>query len=163
MPQSAIAESCRQISFQVATAVLEQRSSAVPLHTKRTCGVCRGNKGVYRRKRSMARVEKTGEPADGETIRGRRKEPAVAKGQDARLHGQGKTCSYKHIHESGHCICIWVLSAAGNGTFRCDGDGSETSIVAAAKCGAHHSAQNYETNRRFRLTLSRKSDKFILF
>ena len=91
MPQSAIAESCRQISFQVATAVLEQRSSTVPLHTKRTCGVGRVNKGLYHRKRNTARVEKTGEPADGETIRGRRKEPAVAKGQDARLHGQVKT------------------------------------------------------------------------
>ena len=130
MPQSVIAESCRQISFQVATAVLEQRSSAVPLHTKRTCGVGRGNKGVYRRKRSMARVEKTGEPADGETIRGRRKKPAVAKGQDARLHGQIKNRPCKRLYESKRCIiCARALSAAGNGTFRCDGDGSETSIV----------------------------------
>lgn len=34
MPESAIAESLRQISFKVAIAVLEQRSSTVTLHTK---------------------------------------------------------------------------------------------------------------------------------
>ena len=108
MPQSVIAESCRQISFQVATAVLEQRSSTVPLHTKRTCGVGRVNKGLYHRKRNTARVEKTGESADGETIRGRRKEPAVAKGQDARLHGQVKTA-----HASVFTKASVVLSVPG--------------------------------------------------
>ncbi|EXY32786.1 hypothetical protein M080_4907 [Bacteroides fragilis str. 3397 T10] len=34
IPQSAIAESCRQISFQVAIAVLGARSSAVSLYVK---------------------------------------------------------------------------------------------------------------------------------
>lgn len=34
MPESAIAESLCQISFKVAIAVLEQRSSTVTLHTK---------------------------------------------------------------------------------------------------------------------------------
>lgn len=46
IPESMIAESLRQISFKVAIAVLERRSSTVPLHTKQACGVCRGNRGV---------------------------------------------------------------------------------------------------------------------
>lgn len=36
----------RQISFQVAAAVLEQCSSTVPLHTKQTCGACRGEDDI---------------------------------------------------------------------------------------------------------------------
>lgn len=46
MPESVIAESLRQISFKVAIAVLERRSSTVTLHTKTSLWRSRGNKGV---------------------------------------------------------------------------------------------------------------------
>ncbi|EEC94947.1 hypothetical protein PRABACTJOHN_03682 [Parabacteroides johnsonii DSM 18315] len=44
IPQSAIAESCRQISFPVAAAVLELRSSTVSLHTKTELRLLPGQK-----------------------------------------------------------------------------------------------------------------------
>ncbi|MFR2624541.1 MAG: hypothetical protein ACLTFL_17855 [Bacteroides thetaiotaomicron] len=98
-----------QIHEPVSAAVLDDRTAAVPLHGKIVpTGIA---DDVVRK------------PVDGETIRGRRKEPAVAKGQDARLHGQIKNA---HASSKRCIICARVLSAAGNGTFRCDGDGSET-------------------------------------
>jgi len=55
IPLSSITESCRQISFQVAIAVLEPCSSTVPLHTKtdlrRMSGLWRDytlKTGIYR-------------------------------------------------------------------------------------------------------------------
>ena len=62
IPESAIAESLRQISFQVAIAVLEQRSSAVPLHTKQARGACRGNEGVIQLERGYSTGKKVVEP-----------------------------------------------------------------------------------------------------
>ncbi len=50
MPESLITESFRQISLEVAMAVLERRSSTVTLHAKTTHGVCRGKHRVFLQK-----------------------------------------------------------------------------------------------------------------
>lgn len=67
-----IAEVYVKFHYQVAIAVLEQRSSAVPLHTKQACSACRGNEGVMPLEQGYGTGKKAVERKPGRDIKERK-------------------------------------------------------------------------------------------